>query len=100
MSQSSYFNTSGGSVLTYLNIPTSTTTVVKTGSGFLHSIIINTIGTTSTVTVYDNTAASGTKIATLSSVVQNFMLYDCKFTTGLTIVTAGGAPADITVVYK
>ncbi len=97
---SSIYNPSSGSALLYSNIPTSTTTVVKTGSGLLHAININTIGTTSTVTVYDNTAGSGTKIATLSSVAQNCLIYDCKFTTGLTIVTAGGAPADITVTYK
>lgn len=100
MSTSSFYGTSGGSALTATNIPTSTTTVVKSGSGFLHTLGINTIGTTSTVTVYDNTAGSGTVIGIYSSVATACFTLDCKFTTGLTVVTAGAAPANITVTWK
>jgi hypothetical protein len=79
------------------NIATATTTTVKSGSGHLHSIVINTTAA-GTITVYDNTAASGTIIAILkTSVVEGTYLYDCDFTTGLTIVT--GAASNITVTY-
>jgi hypothetical protein len=88
------FNISGQ---TYKNITSATTTVVKAGPGQLHFIVVNTPGTTNTVTIYDNTAASGTKIGTITAAAQGSVRYECDFTTGLTVVT--GATSDITVVY-
>lgn len=80
-----------------LNITTATTTTVKTRPGKLHSIVVNTTAA-GTITIYDNTAGSGTKIGTLkASVVEGTYLFDCAFNTGLTIVT--GAASDITVNY-
>lgn len=82
----------------YNNISTATTTVVKSGQGVLKSITVNTTAA-GAVTVYDNTAASGTKIATLkASVAENDYEYEVAFSTGLTIVTA--AASDITVSYR
>lgn len=82
----------------YKNIATATTTVVKSGAGVLHGIVINTTAA-ATITVYDNTSAAGTKIATIaaSPVIGSTFLYDIAFSTGLTIVTAGAS--DITVSY-
>lgn len=81
----------------YNNISTNTTTTVKTGAGTLHAITVNTTAA-GTITVYDNTAGSGTKIATLpSNAVVGTYLYDIKFQTGLTIVTAAGS--NITVSF-
>lgn len=80
------------------NISTNTTTTCKTGSGILRRITINTTAA-GAVTVYDNTAGSGTKIATFpSSAVVGTYEYGCRFTTGLTIVTA--AASDITVIWE
>lgn len=92
-------------VFSYRNIVLAapTTTVVKTGNGVLHSICINTQAA-GTATIYDNTAASGTKIGTITgnagtSVGPNCQIYDVAFWTGLTIVTATAA-MDITVSYR
>lgn len=84
------------------NITTATTTTVKSGAGTLHGINVNTKGTVaSTVTVYDNTAGSGTKIATLDSLnLSGWNQFDVAFATGLTLVTTGTAAPDITVSYK
>lgn len=80
------------------NITSATTTVVKSGSGRLARITINTTAA-GAITVYDNTAASGTKIATLpSSAVVGTYEYGGRFALGLTIVTA--AASDITVTYQ
>ena len=80
------------------NIATNTTTVVKTGAGVLHSIVVNTTAA-GAITIYDNTAASGTKIGTMkASIVEGTYVFDVAFTKGLTIVTA--AASDITVTYK
>lgn len=83
---------------TYTNIATNTTTAVKSGQGMLHTIVINTTAA-GAITIYDNTAASGTKIGTLkASVAEGTYIYDVAFTTGLTIVTA--AASDITVSWS
>lgn len=80
------------------NITSTTTTTVKSGSGILRRITINTTAA-GAITVYDNTAASGTKIATFpSSAVVGTYEYGVRFTTGLTIVTA--AASDITVAWE
>lgn len=84
----------------YSNITTAATTTVKSGAGVLDRLVINTGGTGSTATIYDNTAASGTKIATLTTATQGTILYNVRFGTGLTVVTASGTPADLTVSYR
>jgi len=81
-----------------------TTSVVKSGAGTLHAIIINKAVATGVITVYDNTAGSGTVIATITQPAavlstSYVLLYDVSFATGLTIVTATAAQ-DITVAYR
>lgn len=88
---------------TYSHISTSTTTTVKSGAGFLHTINVNALGTVaSTVTIYDNTAGSGTVIAVLNTLTigQGSYTYDIAFSTGLTLVTTGTVAPDITVSYR
>jgi hypothetical protein len=78
-----------------------TTTVVKTTPGILHSITFNKPVATAVVTVYDNTAASGTIIGTITVPANPLpvtVTYDASFNTGLTLVTATAAQ-DITVSY-
>lgn len=86
----------------YNNIITNTTTVVKSGSGRLHTLTINK-PVAGTITIYDNTEASGTKIGTITlpaTVLQDCitLTYDVGFSTGLTIVTS--AAVDLTVSYR
>ena len=88
------------------NITTATTTTVKSGAGKLYAICFNKNVNNATVTIYDNTAASGTLIGTITETLgggadapkgcsrYNGMI----FNTGLTIVTS--AATDITVLYK
>lgn len=86
----------------YKNITTDTTTVVKASAGVLHTITFNNPVATETVTLYDNTAASGTKIGTITvpaSPQPQTLMFDVAFTIGLTIVTATAA-SDITVSYQ
>lgn len=83
-----------------LRISTSATTVVKSGPGILVSVVVNTKGTVaSTITIYDNTAGSGTVISVIDSLnnVGTFT-FNCLMAIGITVVTTG-AP-DITVVYR
>jgi hypothetical protein len=88
-------------VYSYANITTDTTTALKAGPGFLHNVCINTPAATGVVTLYDNTAGSGTKIGTITSYasVPVCYHYDVAFWNGLTIVTATAAP-DITVSFR
>lgn len=85
----------------YANIVSQTTTVIRATAGILHTITFNNPVATSVVTVYDNTSATGTKIATITvpaSPVPVTLTYDVAFSTGLTIVTAT-ATSDITVSF-
>lgn len=84
----------------YLNITGQATTTVKSGGGILHTICVNTPAATETITIYDNTAASGTKIGivTVFASTNPCLTYDVNFTTGLTLVTAT-ASSDLTVSY-
>jgi hypothetical protein len=88
-------------VYSFANITTDTTTALKTGPGFLHNVCINTPAATGTITIYDSTAASGTKIGTITSYasVPICYHYDVAFWNGLTVVTATATP-DITVSFR
>lgn len=78
-------------------ISTATTTLVATGSGVLHELSL-TETAAGTITVYDNTAASGTILAVLkASIVEGDYLHDLAYSIGLTIVTA--AASKLTVAW-
>lgn len=72
-------------------ISTATTTTVFSGPGILHELSL-TETAAGTITVYDNTAASGTIKAVLkASIVEGDYLHDIDFTIGCTIVTAAAS---------
>lgn len=79
-------------------ISTATTTVVKTGAGVMHNIVIQG-GTLGTVIIYDNTAASGTIIASFDTpTAQTTFTFNSTFATGLTVITS--AATKLTVNYR
>lgn len=86
------------------NITTATTTVVKSGAGVLHSVVVNKSVIASTIKIYDNTAGSGTLLGTITYGLALLTdpplngIYDIAFSTGLTIVTS--AAHDVTVAYR
>jgi hypothetical protein len=89
----------------FLNIVGNVTTTVKSGAGVLHNICFNNGANSTVLTIYDNTAASGTKIGTpailgINTNVLTCLHYDLEFSTGLTIVAAGSTANDITVTYQ
>lgn len=98
-------NASPTSIFNYAVITAAapTTTVVKSGSGFFHLLVINTAAANGVITIYDNTSATGTKIATITqpaALIESAqtLVYDIEFNVGLTIVTSAAAQ-DITVSY-
>lgn len=86
----------------YVNITSTGTTVVQTGQGVLHTITFNNPLATAVVTLYDNTAASGSVLIGTITIPATPMpvtlTYDATFTAGLT-VKLGTANSDITVTY-
>ena len=86
----------------FSNITTTGTTTIKSGAGIFRRLVINTKGVSSnTFTIYDNTAGSGTVIATVDTVNSTGSLeYGLAFSTGLTIVSASGTSANATVIYE
>jgi hypothetical protein len=88
------------SAFKYVNITGTTAVVVKSGAGVLHNITINTPAA-GTITIFDNTSASGTKIGTITvgaSSVPVTLQDDVVFQNGLTIVAS--VANDITVSYQ
>lgn len=78
----------------YKNLTASGTTVVKTGAGQLQGFFCGTA--TGNITIYDNTAASGTKILDACALVAGNNVLRCAFQTGLTIVLSGAGVATAT----
>ena len=79
-------------------ISSATTTTVKSGRGNLARIVI-TETAAGAITVYDNTAGSGTVLAAFkASVVEGTYTFETRFQTGLTIVTA--AASKLTVIWE
>ena len=83
----------------YANIAAAASTLVKTGPGTLRSITVNK-GVAGTITIYDGTTASGTKIGTITMPADwlGTLTFDAAFAVGLYIVTS--VASDITVSYR
>lgn len=72
----------------YAYISTATTTTIKTSAGHINNIRVLG-GTMGNVTIYDNTAGSGTvMVPAVTPAAGQVLLEDVDFSTGLTIVTA------------
>lgn len=86
----------------YVHLSANGTTTVKSGAGVLRRVVINTRGgITNALTIYDNTTATGAVIAVIdTSAAGGSFGYELNFTTGLTVVLAGGVAADITIIYE
>jgi len=81
-------------------ITTAGTYILKYGPGTLHRIVLNN-PTGTLITVYDNTAGSGTTLAVLNTPSQAnpvCLEYGVVFSTGLTVVSTG--TWDATIVYQ
>jgi len=84
---------------TPLNITATGTNAIRTGGGLLHGVTINTTAASAVLTLYNNTAGSGSKIATINCAAgQNSLVYDATFDVGLTAVMSGGN-ADVTLCW-
>lgn len=71
----------------------------STGGATLHTVNVNKGGATSTVTLYDNTSASGTALAVIDTSAVAEHTFDTKLVTGLTAVVTATAP-DVTIVLQ
>lgn len=78
-----------------------TGTLVKTGPGVLHSVMVSAQAANGSVTIYDETSASGDVILVMTT-VQNrseSCVLDVAFGVGLYVVP-GGVNANATVSYR
>lgn len=79
-------------------ISTATTTTIKSGAGFLHTVTVNG-GTAGTIIGYDNTAASGTVIFSFDTTnALATYIFNVTFSVGLTIITS--AATKVTTSYR
>lgn len=87
----------------YAHLTGTATVVAKAKAGVLHRIIVNSATINAVVTIYDNTAGSGTVIGVYTfGAAQTMPLslqYDgILFNTGLTLVSSVAA-VDVTIMY-
>lgn len=96
----------------FSNLVGNGTTTVKSGNGVIRGVSINNDNTGGEVVIYDNTAGSGTKIATIQMGTPSggllsstglrgptYLAMVAEFTTGLTVVRSGSNTNDITIYY-
>lgn len=69
---------------------------VATGVCTLWTVNINTGATSAVLTIYDNTAGSGTKLATIDASSKSSHVYGVGAATGIYAVLSGGN-ADVTI---
>lgn len=85
---------------TYASLLTAGTTVLKHGAGRLKRCIITRAGNPGqSLTLYDNTAASGRVIAVISPDNVNQFDFDLDFTTGLTALILGAGTPSATLTF-
>jgi hypothetical protein len=80
------------------NITTSTTTLVKTGPGVLHAIVVNTAPASGGTLEIDDAVTNTNSKGIVTSPAVGTLVYDMMFTTGLSITTATHA-GDYTILW-
>lgn len=86
----------------FTNITTDTDTNVKGSAGTVVGLVVNTAGVGSTVKIFndaDGTCSSGL-IGTFSTTAQASVSINAAATIGICAQTAGGTPADITILWR
>lgn len=89
----------------YTRVTTAATTLVKTGPGVLHAVVLNKLGASATIEL-DDALTNTTPViglialpATITAIIGGTFTYDAAFSTGLS-VTVGTATVDATVLWK
>lgn len=76
------------------------TFVIKNGPGFFHSFVIGQPGSGWVVSFYDNTTGTGTPFSVQTLInTDSGITYDTWFDNGLTVVTSGTTPGNITITW-
>ena len=81
------------------HITANASTTLKSGPCVLLAVTVNSKGSGNTATVYDSKTGSGKVLAVIDTTQPGTFAYNAQLDNGLTIVTAGGTAADITVSY-
>jgi hypothetical protein len=87
----------------FVNITTNTDTNVKASAGTVIGILVNTAGLTSNVKIYNDAdgTCSSSLVGTFSTLAQIALTnLAINMSTGICVKTAGGTPADITILYR
>lgn len=86
----------------YSTILANSSVQVKGTGGVLHGVTINTKGAAAnTLTLFDNTACSGTVIGVIDTTGASTSLsYDLQFNVGLCATVATGTAANLTITYR
>jgi len=87
----------------YQEITDKATHVLKQGAGYLQGIVVNNAGTSWTLQIFDDVTATSPKATIAGATALTIpaagtsLPYDCHFSNGLTIVTAGTTAGSFTI---
>lgn len=95
ISEAVYISTNTGVV--------SVSVLVSTVPNFIHSVNVNTAGTSSKLEIFDSsvstTALNIRKIANIDTTSSKSLIFDIGLSSGIAIYNQGSIPADITITY-
>ncbi len=75
-------------------------TVVNGGGCFLHSIVVDSTGTTTAfLTIYNSSSTAVNKFAFINTMQQGPYVYDVYLSSGLVYTNAGTVPAKLHILY-
>lgn len=84
----------------YKIITTATTTNIKTTPGKVGQLLVWNVGAGATIDVYDDPVTSTNHVYSWATADgKGVFPLQCPMLNGITVVTAGGTPASLTVVY-
>lgn len=90
-----------GRLSQYEHINSNTTTNLVDGRAILKRIVLNDIGSSWNLKVYDDTGTGTSRLIADITPSQNATLeYDIKTTTGLTVVSSGSSAGSATVLFE
>jgi len=88
----------------YSNIQSNANTQIRSVGGTLHSLVINSAGTSETITIVDTssgTCTGGQQIASTTGFSNaQIFVYDVTFLAGLCVTTSGTTAGNYTVTYR
>lgn len=82
------------------HINSNTDLVVFSGRAKLHAVVVNSIGSSWNIKIYDNTSGTSNLIADITPTQTGTLEFGVHVNTGLRVVTTGTTPGSVTIIAE